>query len=203
MATNEFIKEIAPLIQEHTKLASPVIAQAIVESGWGKSELAWKYHNYFGLKCGSGWIGKSVNCWTWEEYPQGNLKIQDNFRVFDSMKDGVKGYFDFIHSYNRYTNLRYAESPDEYLQMIKDDGYCTSSYYVDLCKSLILSNNLTKYDNVDYKQEVEEHIWTVKKGDTLWTIADTVYGRGTMYPKIMELNNLTSTLIFPGDNLRY
>ena len=51
----EFIEKIAPLIREEAKkrgylVASPIIAQAICESGWGLSTLASKYHNYFGLK---------------------------------------------------------------------------------------------------------------------------------------------------------
>ena len=50
------------------KVCSPIIAQAILESGWGESRLAKDYHNYFGLKCGTKWQGKSVNLATWEEY---------------------------------------------------------------------------------------------------------------------------------------
>lgn len=58
------------------------------------------------MKCGSAWNGKSVNMNTWEEYRPGTTTaIRANFRVFDSMEEGVKGYFEFIQL-ERYRNLR-------------------------------------------------------------------------------------------------
>ena len=125
---------------------SPIIAQAILESGWGKSGLASKYHNYFGLKCGSSWKGKSVNMATKEEYKVGTLtNIRDNFRVYDSMEAGVKGYFEFINT-KRYANLKGVTSPEEYVKRIKADGYATSSTYVDNIMRVIRDNKLTRFD---------------------------------------------------------
>ena len=62
----EFISAVAGYVQKYAAqygilVHSPVIAQAILESGWGQSSLAAVYHNYFGLKCGSKWTGPSVN----------------------------------------------------------------------------------------------------------------------------------------------
>lgn len=147
----KFISEIAPIIQKEAKargylVCSPVIAQACIESAYGLSGLA-KYHNYFGLKCGSAWTGKSVNMKTKEEYTTGTLTtIRDNFRVYDSMVDGVKGYFDFI-STKRYANLKTANTPQLYLERIKADGYATSSTYVNTNMNCILKWDLTKYDS--------------------------------------------------------
>lgn len=146
----KFISDIAPLIQKEAKargylVCSPVIAQACIESAYGFSGLA-KHHNYFGLKCGSAWHGKSVNMKTKEEYTTGTLTtIRDNFRVYDSMEDGVKGYFDFI-STKRYANLKTANTPQLYLERIKADGYATSSTYVNTNMNCILKWDLTKYD---------------------------------------------------------
>lgn len=151
MTHAEFIEQIASYVRKYAssygiKVHSPIIAQAILESGWGDSTLASKYHNYFGLKCGTRWTGKSVNLVTKEEYQPGVLtNITDNFRVFDSMEDGVKGYFDFIQL-DRYSNLKGITDPRKYLQTIKDDGYATSSSYVDSCMNVITSNNLTRFD---------------------------------------------------------
>jgi flagellum-specific peptidoglycan hydrolase FlgJ len=147
-----FIQQIAPLIQAEArkrgyKVASPIIAQACIESAFGTSSLGYKYHNYFGMKCGSSWNGKSVNLKTKEEYKVGVLTtIKDNFRVFDSMVDGVSGYFDFINT-KRYANLKDAKTPKEYLEMIKADGYATSSTYVQTNMNCIEKYGLTKYDN--------------------------------------------------------
>ena len=151
MTNNEFVEQIAEYVKKYAgmcgiKVHSPIIAQAILESGWGKSALASKYHNYFGLKCGSSWSGKSVNMTTKEEYKVGTItNIRDNFRVYDSMEAGVKGYFVFINK-KRYANLKGVESPEEYVRRIKADGYATSSKYVDNIMRVIRDNNLTRFD---------------------------------------------------------
>ena len=152
MTNNEFIEQIAKCVKKYAYLYgievhSPIIAQAILESGWGKSGLASKYHNYFGLKCGSSWKGKSVNMATKEEYKVGTLtNIRDNFRVYDSMEAGVKGYFDFINT-SRYANLKGVKSPEEYVRRLKADGYATSSKYVDNVMRVIRDNKLTRFDD--------------------------------------------------------
>ena len=152
MTNNEFIEQIAKYVKKYAyvygiEVHSPIIAQAILESGWGKSGLASKYHNYFGLKCGSSWKGKSVNMATKEEYKVGTLtNIRDNFRVYDSMESGIKGYFDFINT-SRYANLKGVKSPEEYVRRIKADGYATSSKYVDNVMRVIRDNKLTRFDD--------------------------------------------------------
>lgn len=147
----EFIKNIAVLVQKYApsygiEVCSPIIAQAILESGWGESKLASKYHNYFGLKCGTKWTGPSVNMTTQEEYKPGTLTtITDNFRVYDNMQEGVKGYFEFIQL-ARYQNLRGIKDPKKYLETIKADGYATSSSYVTDVYKCVTSYDLTQYD---------------------------------------------------------
>ena len=161
MNNNEFIEQIANCVEKYAyvygiEVHSPIIAQAILESGWGKSSLASKYHNYFGLKCGGAWKGKSVNMATKEEFKVGTLtNIRDNFRVFDSMEDGVKGYFDFINT-RRYANLKGVRSPEEYVRRIKADGYATSSTYVETLMKVIRDNNLTRFDTDVEKPKKEE-----------------------------------------------
>ena len=152
MTNQEFIDQIAVYVKKYAAIFgicvhSPIIAQAILESGWGKSKLAATYHNYFGLKCGTKWTGKSVNMNTQEEYEPGVLTtIADNFRVFDSMEEGVKGYFEFIQL-SRYQNLKGITDPKTYLETIKADGYATSSAYVQNNMNLVEQYELTKYDN--------------------------------------------------------
>lgn len=147
----QFVIQIAGYVRKYApqygiKVYSPIIAQAIHESGWGESSLSAKYHNYFGLKCGTLWKGKSVNLSTKEEYSAGTLTtIRSNFRVYDSMEEGVKGYFEFIQL-ERYANLKGVTSPRQYLQNIKNDGYCTGSQYVDHTMAIINLYNLTQFD---------------------------------------------------------
>lgn len=173
MTNSEFIEQIAKCVKKYAyvygiEVHSPIIAQAILESGWGKSSLASKYHNYFGLKCGSSWKGKSVNMATKEEYKVGTLtNIRDNFRVYDSMEAGVKGYFDFINT-SRYANLKGVKNPEEYVKRIKADGYATSSKYVDNIMRVIRDNKLTRFDgNGDCDMKKEELTGRVLSGEEI------------------------------------
>lgn len=149
MNTQQFIDLIGDTVKRVAlergyKYPSSVIAQAVIESGNGNSLLARKYHNYFGLKCGSSWGGKSVNMQTKEEYTTGTLTtIRDNFRVYDSIESGVNGYFDFIN-YSRYSNLKSATSSRNYIERIKNDGYATSSTYVNTVYNIVKQYNLEK-----------------------------------------------------------
>lgn len=148
---SNFIELIAPAVcalapQYGIKVASPIIAQAICESGWGETTLASQYHNYFGMKAGSDWKGRRVNMATMEEYTVGTLtQINDDFRAFDSVEEGVRAYFEFIQ-YPRYSNLKGVTDPYQYLVNIKNDGYATASNYVSVLWQIIQENNLTEWD---------------------------------------------------------
>lgn len=161
--TTSFINLIAPIIQAECKTRgysypSAIIAQACCESAYGTSLLGYKYHNYFGMKCGSSWKGKSVNLTTKEEYTVGTLTtIKDNFRVYDTDEEGVAGYFDFI-SASRYQNLKSATSSKNYLELIKQDGYATSSTYVNTVYGIVTKYNLTQYDNMNTVKAVDTEI---------------------------------------------
>ena len=170
MNNEAFIQKVAEKVSKYAPLYgicvhSPIIAQAIIESGWGKSGLASKYHNYFGLKCGSSWKGKSVNMTTKEEYKVGTMtNIRDNFRVFDDFDDGIRGYFEFINT-SRYANLKGVKNPEEYVRRLKADGYATSSKYVDNIMRVIRDNKLTRFDgNGDGDMKKEELTGKVLSG---------------------------------------
>ena len=168
-----FIQKVAEKVSKYAPLYgicvhSPIIAQAIIESGWGKSGLASKYHNYFGLKCGSSWKGKSVNMATKEEYKVGTMtNIRDNFRVFEDFDDGIRGYFEFINK-SRYANLKGVKNPEEYVRRLKADGYATSSKYVDNIMRVIRDNKLTRFDgNGDGGMKKEELNGKVLSGNEI------------------------------------
>ena len=159
MTIDSFIKIISPLVISEGKkrgyrVVSPVIAQAIIEGRYGNSYLAAKYHNHFGIKCGSKWTGKSVNMATGEEYTPGvHTKINALFRTYDSDADGIKGYYDFIAT-ARYANLKNSNTPLEYITNLKKDGYATSSTYINTLNNTVIKYNLTVYDNFDLKKSV-------------------------------------------------
>lgn len=153
MNRSNFIQTIAPMIVAEGKkrgysVFSGAIAQAVIESNFGESGLA-QYNNFFGLKCGGRWKGKSVNMKTKEEYEVGTLTtIKDNFRAYDSVEAGVAGYYDFINT-KRYVNLKTATTAIEYCTYLKADGYATSSKYVDTLMNCINKYGLLKYDGIE------------------------------------------------------
>lgn len=156
-----FIEKIAPILQKEAtsrgyKVVSPAIAQALQESLSSKStsgisQLAEKYHNYHGMKCGQYWLSQgkpSVSLKTGEEYKPGVItQITDYFRVFPDMESGLKGYYDFLDM-KRYAAVRNTATPEAYMNAIKAVGYCTSSTYVQNCLAKINKYDLTKYDDV-------------------------------------------------------
>lgn len=159
MAKESFIKEISVLIQKYIKIygypfASPIIAQACLESGYGTSELAVNANNFFGIKYTT---AKRVPSSKGYYVKVGSEQNADGSYVssvmkwckFDSMEDCVKGYFEFLNNgYGRYTNLKTAKSPEEYIQLIRTDGYATSLKYIQNIQKTMNDNHLTKYDGV-------------------------------------------------------
>ena len=208
MDKETFIQKVAEKVSKYAPLYgicvhSPIIAQAIIESGWGKSGLASKYHNYFGLKCGSSWKGKSVNMATKEEYKVGTVtNIRDNFRVFDDFDDGIRGYFEFINT-SRYANLKGVKNPEEYVRRLKADGYATSSTYVNNIMRVIRDNKLTRFDgNGDGDVKKEELTGKVLSGKEIINIlarrvvagdygtgADRKKKLGELYPIVQKRVN--------------
>ena len=183
----EFIEQIAPIIQTYAAAygyayPSAIIAQACIESAFGTSSLAWKYHNYFGIKWYKNCGRNAVNLKTNEEYTPGILTgITAGFMVGSSMEDGVAMYFQFLARNNRYANLKNATGARNYCELIKADGYATSSTYVSTLLNCITQYNLTKYDgpapqpkSVNYAALIQASALRVRTGP------------GTAYP-IMEV----------------
>ena len=171
MAKNEvFIKQIAALCQRFgpqygIKVNSPVIAQAILESASGTSELAVNARNYFGLKFKTKSDG-SKRCPTASDDPYIKVGSEQNpdgsysssamkWFKFDSMADGVKGYYDFINI-STYANLKGVTSPDDYCRLIKQDGYATSINYTQNLLNVINEYNLTQYDTTQGEENSME-----------------------------------------------
>jgi len=149
-----FTEQIATYVKKHApsygiKVYSPIIAQAILESGKGMSELAVNAHNYFGLKYRKGRCKTCIGIYTMtgsEQNKDGSYTSSSmQWCKFADMENGVIGYFDFINVSN-YANLKGVTDPKTYLDRIKADGYATSLKYVDNLMRVIESYGLTKYD---------------------------------------------------------
>lgn len=154
MTNQEFIEEIAGYVQKYAAsygiyVHSPIVAQAILESAYGTSELAVNAHNYFGLKYRKGRCKTCIGVYHKvgsEQNADGSYtRSAMEWCQFKDMENGVIGYFDFTNI-SSYSNLKGVTDPRQYLENIKVDGYATSLKYVDNLMSVIEKWSLTKYD---------------------------------------------------------
>lgn len=132
MTKNEYINKmysiLVPMCAKYgyNNVAAGMIAQSIQE-GWN-SGLATKYFNYWGMKAGKTYKGKTVAM---------NNKAGNDpavYRVFNSMEEGCDGYFVFL-SYPRYQTLRNCATDIEFLDKIGPCGWNGNAGYGDRCKS--------------------------------------------------------------------
>ena len=156
MTKNEFLETVAKLVvEENNRRGKPlfpsvVIAQAICESGWGQSQIMMKANAIFGIKATSNWKGKVYNANTKECYDGVSYtNISACFRAYNNLQESISDYFDLITKAERYRKACVANSPLECITAIKNGGYATSPTYISTIMSIINTNNLTQYDDVE------------------------------------------------------
>ena len=185
MTKSDFIPAIAPIVIEENKrrgnplFSSVVIAQAICESGWGQSKIMMKANAIFGIKATSSWKGKVYNANTQECYDGSTYtNITACFRANNSLAESISDYFDLITGLDRYKKAIHAQSPLECITAIKNGGYATSPTYINTIMSIIDSNNLTKYDNVDNVENPVENSANVDIEQLARDVINGKYGNG-------------------------
>lgn len=152
MQAHEFISKIAPAAvsdRERTGIpASLTIAQAALESGWGKSGLTQKANNLFGIK-GQGPAG-SVLMPTIEYYSGNHYHVTAKFRAYHNWLESITDHSNLIlngtpDNPRRYHNVINAEYK-EACHNIASDGYATNPDYAHLLIDLIEQHGLQQYD---------------------------------------------------------
>lgn len=136
--------------ENYNILPSITIAQAILESNWGESELSAKYNNLFGIKAHSSWKGDSVNIETSEYYDK---VIIDEFRAYKSKSESIKDHAKFLSENSRYKDVLNKHTYIEQAQALQDSGYSTVSdkdgnlTYKNLLIQIIQQYNLQLIDS--------------------------------------------------------
>ncbi len=150
-AYHEYIQTFAPMaIQEMytSKIpASITLAQGLLESGAGRSTLATKANNHFGIKCHSSWTGKTMYRKDDDRNRQGKL-IESCFRKYDDPAQSYADHSDFLTGSRRYAGL-FLLKPTDYkgwAKGLKKAGYATSSTYATKLIGLIESYELYQFD---------------------------------------------------------
>lgn len=142
----EFVKTLLPSV---TKVAKKLglepewlIAQAALESGWGKFVIADKSgessHNIFNIKAHSDWQGSAVTTQTLEHQDGKFVKESAAFRRYEDVAESVEDYAKFISESPRYRNIvQSARSAHEYISGISDAGYATDPEYTSKVMSVL------------------------------------------------------------------
>lgn len=164
-----FIDNISPLAKNEMNqsgiLASVIIAQACLESGYGTSELAIKANNLFGMKSTlsgntwkSVWDGVSIyNKRTQEQDKNGNTNyINADFRKYPDISESIKDHSLYLLQAMNGNQLRYKGLSGEKdyrkaITIIKNGGYATDTKYIDKVCRLIEKWNLQEYDKEERK----------------------------------------------------
>ena len=170
--------------------ASVMMAQAMLESGYGQSELASKHHNLFGIKAGPGYKGKKVLYWT-QEFINGKwYTVQDYFRHYDDLESSFIDNAKVIRYGTDWDSSYYKGAWKENCKSYRDAAqwlqgrYATDPTYANKLISIIQTYNLTQFDtpqaaskpstskptNKPSSNGIIYH--TVKRGETLSKIAN-------------------------------
>lgn len=183
-------------------LPSVAIAQAALESAWGKSSLATKYNNLFGIKGSYG--GNAANMATWEVYGGVRYDIKANFRAYPDWETSIKDYGVFLNVNKRYSKALGLTNYKDQIREIHKAGYATDPNYQSKIISIIEANNLVEFDKrvlggsvskpaapvakpAPSADKITDSSYTVKNGDTLSAIAKR---SGVSVDKLVKWNNI-------------
>ncbi|ANI89480.1 hypothetical protein A9P82_09355 [Arachidicoccus ginsenosidimutans] len=122
--------------------ASITLAQGILESGCGQSELAKASNNHFGIKCKTEWTGPKT-------YHDDDRR-QECFRVYATPEDSYRDHSDFLKNRPYYTNL-FTLDPRDYKDWaygLKKDGYATEKDYPTNLIRIIETYHLESYSDL-------------------------------------------------------
>ena len=129
--------------------ASVTIAQAILESDWGRSRLTRQANNLFGIKAlsGGGPAG-TINLATWEHLDASDVVVQAPFKAYFSLDESVDDHGRFFLRNWRYTDaMAVANDPRAFAQAIQDDGYATDPSYAAKLIRLMDRYDLYRFDS--------------------------------------------------------
>jgi len=146
--------------------ASITLAQAILESNSGESNLAKKHNNHFGIKCKSDWTGAKA-------YQDDDAK-QECFRAYDAAEVSFKDHSNFLKNRPNYVGLFLLDPVDDtaWAYGLKKAGYATAADYPKKLLKIIDDYELAQYNFPELENEVE-----VEEAPVTKIISDTVVNK--------------------------
>ena len=133
----QFVTRMLPAAQRASQAsgvpAQLIMAQAALESGWGRREIrnedGTTSHNLFGIKADKSWKGPVVTASTTEYVNGAEQKIQASFRAYGSYDEAFSDYAKFLVSNPRYTKVLATPDPAEAAHGLQRAGYATDPQY--------------------------------------------------------------------------
>lgn len=196
--------------------ASVMIAQAILESGWGQSGLASApNYNLFGIK--GDYNGNSVRMDTLEDDGSGNYyAAKEPFRKYSNYGESLNDYASLLTGDNNPNSWRYkfyygarVSATNSYQDATQHltGRYATDTRYASKLNQLIQTYGLTQYDAGGSSTASPERpqapatgggSYTVQAGDSYWRIANKY---GISIEELQRLNGTSSYFLYPGQSL--
>lgn len=187
-------------MQQYGIPASITLAQGILESGAGRSELTRRANNHFGIKC---------HDWTGERVYHDDDRRGECFRKYANPADSFRDHSLFLTQRGRYAFL-FDLGKDDYrawAKGLRQAGYATDRKYPEKLINLIERYELYRFDQevlrggslaYDDPSRTPVSSYTVRKGDTLYSIGRR---HGLSVEQLMKYNNLRGTTISIGQIL--
>ena len=122
--------------------ATFMVAQAALETGWGKHEIRFDdgrtSHNLFGIRAGANWKGPVAEIWTTEFINGAAQKVRGQFRAYGSYQESFNDYARLISQSPRYANaMRNLGDPQAFASALQQAGYATAPNYANVLSSVI------------------------------------------------------------------
>lgn len=213
---NSISREAVDIAHRNNLYPSVMMAQAGLESNWGRSGLARNYNNLMGTK--GSWNGQSVNMRTREDIGGQSIYIDAGFSVYDSWGDSLERYGQLLRNGPSGNAAFYAgawrshaETTGEATQWLQG-RYATDTQYAAKLDRIISRYNLEQFDSVrplddDLEQiailpepdivniETPEGFYEVEEGDSLFGIAFT---EDILIEELVSWNNLQAPVLQAG-----
>jgi flagellar protein FlgJ len=137
--------------QEYRVPASVTMAQAILESGWGRGDIPRTVNNYFGMKCPAGVpTGLAMAC---RDFPTkecgsaGCYATTGTFKVYASVLESLRDHALTLSSMKRYAPaFAYTDAPNQFAAEVHRAGYATDPNYTTLLIGIMTKYDLYRYD---------------------------------------------------------
>jgi flagellar protein FlgJ len=149
----DFVRQFHPYAEQAAQELGvepkAILAQAALETGWGKSMIknsdGSSSFNLFNIKADKSWQGKQSQVPTLE-FDQGVAKkVSAGFRAYGSFQESFQDYVQFIKSNPRYGDaLKQAGSSENYMRELQQAGYATDPKYADKIMSIYHGMNVSE-----------------------------------------------------------